>query len=104
MGKSRHGLAAKLICTESEGCCVCTFARQVCWMFSMLKLFPKGAPQLANSDPLYGREGRQFVAQLLLQVEFLVNDLLNDLFTAKCWRGMWAPPQELRCKGFETLR
>ena len=46
----------------------------------------------------------KFVATLLQQVEFLVNDLLNDSFTARCLRGMWAPPRELRCRGSEQLR
>ena len=46
----------QLICTEMEGCCVCTFARQECWVLSKSKLFPQGALPPANFAPLCGRE------------------------------------------------
>ena len=91
----------KLTDTESDDGCACTYPCQVCWTLSESKLFSLCTTQL---DPLCQCEDCQLVAKLLKQVEFLVNDLLNVWFTAKCWRGIWAPPQEVPSKGFEYLR
>ena len=68
-----------LICTESEGCCVCTFARQECWVLSKSKLLSQDAPQLASVDPLRGREDCHFVPQAQQQAELLVGELYVHL-------------------------
>ena len=76
--------------TESEGCCVCTCARQECWVLSRSMLFPQDTPQLAHFDPLCGRGDCHFVPQALQQAELLVDDVPNYMFISKDWCGIWA--------------